>query len=119
MRSTEVPLPIEDLLSLARRLEAEKDYALADRLLLRALTVAPDHPDTLHLSGIVAFRLGRREEALAKIERAIERGPDIRLYQSAYALTPSAQSLVAIERICSGRATRAFQASQQASTMAV
>lgn len=80
MRSIEVPLALDDLLSLARRLEAEKDYALADRLLLRALAVAPDHPDALHLSGIVAFRLGRREEALAKIERAIERGPDIRLY---------------------------------------
>lgn len=76
----EVPLPLEDLLSLARRLEAEKDYSLADRLLLRALAVAPDQPDALHLSGIVAFRLGRRDEALAKIERAIQHGPDIRLY---------------------------------------
>jgi len=78
--SIEVPLPLEDLLPLAARLEAEKNYALADRLLLRALTVAPDHPDTLHLSGIVAFRLGRRDEALAKIERAIALGTDIRLY---------------------------------------
>ena len=65
---------------LAARLENEKDYGFADRLLDRALSVAPDQPDALHLSGIVAFRLGRREEALTKIERAIECGVDIRLY---------------------------------------
>jgi len=76
----EVPLPLEDLLSLAGRLEAERNYALADRLLLRALSVAPDHPDVLHLSGIVAFRLGRRDEALGKIEQAIRLGTEIRLY---------------------------------------
>ena len=41
------------------------------------------------------------------------------LYQSPYALTALAQSRVAIEVIVAGLATRAFQASQQASTMAV
>jgi hypothetical protein len=76
----EVPLPFGDLMTLAGRLENEKEYAFADRLLERALTVAPDQPDALHLSGIVAFRLGRREEALTKIERAIAKGIDIRLY---------------------------------------
>ena len=67
-------------MTLAGRLENEKAFAFADRLLDRALIAAPDQPDALHLSGIVAFRLGRREEALAKIERAIARGIDIRLY---------------------------------------
>ena len=76
----EVPLAFGDLMTLAARLETEKDYAFADRLLERALSVAPDQPDALHLSGIVAFRLGRREEALARIERAIACGVDIRLY---------------------------------------
>ena len=76
----EVPLAFRDLMSLAARLENEKDYVFADRLLERALTAAPDQPDALHLSGIVAFRLGRRDEALTKIERAIAHGIDIRLY---------------------------------------
>ncbi len=76
----DVPLPFADLMALAARLENEKEYAFADRLLERALIAAPEQPDALHLSGIVAFRLGRREEALAKIERAIARGIDIRLY---------------------------------------
>jgi Flp pilus assembly protein TadD len=76
----EVPLAFSDLMTLAARLENENDYGFADRLLERALSVAPDQPDALHLSGIVAFRLGRREEALTRIERAIECGVDIRLY---------------------------------------
>jgi Flp pilus assembly protein TadD len=78
--SPEVPVPFADLLSLAARLEENKDYPFADRLLQRALAVAPDQSDALHLAGIVAFRLGRREEAMTKIERAIARGIDIRLY---------------------------------------
>jgi hypothetical protein len=76
----DVPLAFSDLMTLAARLENDKDFAFADRLLERALSVAPDQADALHLSGIVAFRLGRRDEALIKIERAIERGVDIRLY---------------------------------------
>jgi Tetratricopeptide repeat len=73
-------MAFRDLMMLAARLENEKDYEFADRLLQRALSVAPEQPDALHLSGIVAFRLGRREEALSKIERAIAHGIDIRLY---------------------------------------
>lgn len=76
----DVPLAFGDLMVLAARLENEKNYAFADRLLERALIAAPDQPDALHLSGIVAFRLGRHAEALTKIERAIARGIDIRLY---------------------------------------
>jgi Flp pilus assembly protein TadD len=76
----EVSLPLADVLAVAQKLEHEKDYPFADRLLTRALASMPDHPDALHLSGIVAFRLGRRDESLAKIEKAIERGSDIRLY---------------------------------------
>ena len=67
----EVPLPLAEVLALAGRLENDKDYDTADRLLSRALAAAPDDPDALHLSGIVAFRLGRRPESLEKIERAI------------------------------------------------
>jgi Flp pilus assembly protein TadD len=76
----EVPIALPDLLSLAGRLEENKEFPFADRLLERALAVAPDQPDALHLSGVVAFRLNRREEAVTKIERAIARGVDIRLY---------------------------------------
>lgn len=80
MTDPDIPVALRDVLTLAGRLEHEKDFAFAERLLERALAAAPDHPETLHLSGIVAFRLGRRLEALTKIERAIEHGSDIRLY---------------------------------------
>ena len=46
-------------------------------------------------------------------------GARAKSYQSPYAWTALAQSRVAIEVIVAGLATRAFQASQQASTMAV
>ena len=52
----------------------------AERLLQRILDLAPNQPDALHLSGIIAFRKGREDEALAKIEKAIEYGVDIALY---------------------------------------
>ena len=74
------PVAARDVLALAARLEHEKDYPFADRLLIRALAAMPDHPGALHLSGIVAFRMGRHEESLRKIERAIERGGDVLLY---------------------------------------
>jgi hypothetical protein len=78
--AAEVPVPLEDLLKLAARLEEANDYAFADRLLQRALAAAPDQPDALHLAGIVAFRLGRHEEAKTNIERAIANGIDVMLY---------------------------------------
>lgn len=80
MTDQDIPIAINDLLALAQKLEHEKDYDFADRLLNRALAKLPDQPDALHLSGIVAFRLGRQFEALEKMERAIAHGADIRLY---------------------------------------
>jgi hypothetical protein len=76
----DVPVAFADLITLAGQLESKKSFAFAERLLTRALAAAPDHPDALHLSGIVDFRLGRRQEALTKIERAIARGTDTKLY---------------------------------------
>lgn len=75
-----VPVPLPEVLTIAARREAAGMLQEADRLLGYILDAAPHHADALHLSGIVAFRLGRREEALAKIEEAIERGINIALY---------------------------------------
>ncbi len=75
-----VPVPLGELFTLAAQQEASGRLAEADRLLTYILAVAPNQPDTLHMSGIVAFRLGRHQEALEKIEAAIERGVDIALY---------------------------------------
>ncbi len=75
-----VPVPLGELFAIAVELERAGKLAAADSLLLHILAVAPAHADTLHLSGIVAYRLGRRDEALAKMERAIEVGLDTPLY---------------------------------------
>jgi hypothetical protein len=66
--------------SIAAEYERAGKLAESDRLLGHILSVAPAQPDTLHLSGIVAFRLGREQEALAKIEQAIAVGIDTPLY---------------------------------------
>jgi tetratricopeptide (TPR) repeat protein len=50
--------------------------AEADRLLGYLLSATPQQADALHLSGIVAFRLGRHAEALKKLERAVNRAID-------------------------------------------
>lgn len=75
-----VPVPIAELLTVIARLEANGNLVEADRLLNHVLAVAPQQPDALHLSGIVAFGLGRQQEAAVKIERAIAQGVDIALY---------------------------------------
>src|ERR1700742_4867980 len=75
-----VPVPMAGLFMIAARQERSGHLEEAGRLLNYMLAVAPNQPDALHMSGIVAFRQGRQEEALGKIERAIEHGVDIALY---------------------------------------
>jgi tetratricopeptide (TPR) repeat protein len=75
-----VPVPMSELFTIAARQEHHGNLQEADRLLNHILAVAPNQPDALHMSGIVAFRLGRHEEALAKMEQAIAHGVDIALY---------------------------------------
>jgi hypothetical protein len=75
-----VPVPMAELYGIAMQQEQSGRLDDADRLLGRILAVLPDQPDALHLSGLVAYRLGRPDEALAKIERAIANGVDTALY---------------------------------------
>jgi tetratricopeptide (TPR) repeat protein len=75
-----VPVPMQELFMIASRQERNGHMQEADRLLNHILAVAPKLPDALHMSGIVAFRLGRQQEAMRKMEQAIEYGVDIALY---------------------------------------
>ena len=77
---TTIPIPLGEVFGLAAGLERSGKLEEADRLLNHILAVAPTQPDTLHLSGIVAFRLKRIDEALAKMEKAIAHGVDTPLY---------------------------------------
>ncbi|HWA56942.1 MAG TPA: tetratricopeptide repeat protein [Gemmatimonadales bacterium] len=48
----------------------------AEPLYKEVLAVSPDHPDALHLSGVLAHQAGHHVEALELIDRAIARSPN-------------------------------------------
>ena len=56
--AAEVPVPLEDLLKLAARLEEANDYAFADRLLQRALAAAL-HPGANRFTHYGSFYIPR------------------------------------------------------------
>jgi len=47
----------------------------AKTLYLQVLQAAPDHPDTLHLLGLIHHQLGQNDEALPLIKRAVQQMP--------------------------------------------
>lgn len=48
----------------------------ADEVYRAVLEVAPEHPDALHFSGVLAHQLGRGDEAVALIRRAVALTPE-------------------------------------------
>lgn len=75
-----IPVPLGDVFGAAVELERIGKLDEADRMLGHILAVAPTQPDSLHLAGIVAYRLKRMDDALAKLEKAIAYGVDTPLY---------------------------------------
>jgi len=103
-----VPVPLGEVFAIAAEFERNGRLPEASRLLAHARTAAPDQADVLHLSGIVAFREKKPDEALKLMERAIELGTDTALY---------------LRNICEiyryqGRLDEALAAGQRASAMA-
>ena len=75
-----VPVPLTELFTIAAEYERAGGLEQADRLLERMLEASPRQADTLHLAGIVSFRLGRHEKSLRQMQEAIEYGVDTALY---------------------------------------
>ncbi|HUW38928.1 MAG TPA: tetratricopeptide repeat protein [Rhodocyclaceae bacterium] len=75
MVRSEPPSPAE-LLELAFAAHARGDLAAAERGYRRLLSTAPDHPETLHLLGVLLHQGGRSDEALGLIGRAMELQPE-------------------------------------------
>jgi cytochrome c-type biogenesis protein CcmH/NrfG len=59
------------LLAEAVRHHGAGDLARADALYRRVLAVDPEHPDALHLHGVVAHQRGRHQAAVEHIRRAV------------------------------------------------
>ena len=73
-------IPLSEALEKLARLEQENNLAEADDLANRMLAAMPEHPHILHLAGIVAYRNGRVEQALERMEKAEAISPDMALY---------------------------------------
>ena len=61
-------------------LEQSGRLAEADDLASRMLAASPLHPHILHLAGIIAYRRGRVDEAIARIEKSQALAPGMALY---------------------------------------
>ena len=74
--TTDRAVSLDEAISIAIQLQQNEQWAAADDVYRRILEVAPDHPDALHFSGVLAHQQGRSDEAIALIERSLELEPD-------------------------------------------
>lgn len=64
---------ISEALAIGLRHHQEGRLQPAEQIYRRILAVEPEHPDALHLLGVLALQTGRPELAAQQIERAIQR----------------------------------------------
>ena len=69
-----VPMPVAELLVVAREYIDASRFDAADRLLGHILAGPAIHAEALHLSGFIAFKRKRVEQAAALMERAMAAG---------------------------------------------
>ncbi len=72
--------PIEDLLRHGMAHQESGRLAEAEARYRRVLERDPEHPDALHLLGLIAHQKGRPEEAARLIQRAVAGKPDAALF---------------------------------------
>jgi tetratricopeptide (TPR) repeat protein len=75
-----------DTLRRAVALHRQGDLAAAEALYGEVLAATPEHPQTLHLFGVLRFQQGRAAEALALIAAALAAKPDAPAMLSNYGL---------------------------------
>ena len=66
---------LDEAISIAIRLQQSDQWVAAGDIYRRVLEVAPDHPDAMHYSGVLAHQEGRSEQAVKLIERSLELEP--------------------------------------------
>ncbi len=67
---------LEEAMSIAILFQKNGQLAEAEEVYQRIRGVAPDHPDVLHFSGVLAHQQGRSEEAAGLIRRSLELNPN-------------------------------------------
>ena len=68
-------MSIQDAIELAKRAHQGGNLAGAEEIYRQVLAVVPEHPEALHLLGLVELQSGRLEGAVGLIRRAIAADP--------------------------------------------
>ena len=79
----QVPVPaanIENEMSIAVQLHQAGDFDKAETIYKKVLAVNPNHPDALHLRGVIAHQTGKYDDAVVFIRKAVEINPNNPLY---------------------------------------
>ena len=74
--TTDRAVSLDEAISIAIRLQQNDQWVAAGDIYRSVLEVAPDYPDAVHYSGVLAHQEGRSEQAVALIERSLELEPD-------------------------------------------
>ncbi|MFO0706645.1 MAG: tetratricopeptide repeat protein [Nitrospira sp.] len=74
------PFALKHLLDQGKRHHQAGQLAEAERSYQLALEMAPGHPEALHLLGLLAYRVGNPDQAIALITQALEGTPSSPLY---------------------------------------
>jgi len=69
-------LTLDEAVSVALALQQAEQWAAAEDIYRTVLDAAPNHPDALHFSGVLAHQRGRSDDAVALIERSLELEPE-------------------------------------------
>ena len=74
--TTDRPVSLDEAVAIAIRLQQSDQWVAAGEMYRRILDAAPDYPDAVHYSGVLAHQEGRSEEAVALMRRSLELAPD-------------------------------------------
>jgi len=69
-----VPVPIAEVYAIAQEYIDASRLDAAERMLGHILGPLPNHPDSLHAKGLIAYRRGRLDQAVTLMERGIAAG---------------------------------------------